>query len=220
MVCHTVHMTTRPDLYRPAYRSQTKTPAEMLELVRDAYILLAEPMNLDMSHLSNRVRMLTAQVLHEGYKWANNVGGLKRIAGYPWTSLGTHEVLPALTAAALMAEGRAGPPKFPHKHPPAYAAVYLYPGPNASRATHFAAFDDLYQGVVVWLNRLFTTFETEDMLKALDAADPLAYAAALKKRGYFTADTGEYGSALVKHLADVPSVPEGFGDNFFGGGLS
>lgn len=202
-------MTTSPDLYRPAYRSKSATPAEMLAMVTSSYLFSHGFFNHPLpAQWASHVRLLCAQVLHEGYKWANNVGGLKRIKGYPWTSLGTHEVLPALTCEALKREGRATAPKFPHKCPPGYAAVYLLPGPNASPATHFAAFDSLGEGVSVWVGKIVANYSTADAVKALDACNPHEYAAALKKAYYFTADAGEYGHALASHLATVPE-PEG-----------
>jgi hypothetical protein len=142
--------------------------------------------------------------------WNYNFTGLKAEKGKPWTNLGTHEIVKNELADQLERDGLATKPKFPHKAPEGYRAVYFKNlGPELShRATRFRAFDSAAEGAVASLlkyapaegDRPAGKFAKPKVLAALLAGDARAFALALKPIGYYTADAEEYATSVVSRL--------------------
>lgn len=189
-------MSADPDpLYVPPTRTSAE-PGELAASIGEWYVELTD------SPDRAAVALATAQALHEGCAWNFNVGGLKREAGEPWTTLGTHEVLPEPVALGYLERKQATEPKFPHAVKPGQRAVYFpNQGPGGPKATHFRAFLSLDDATFVFVHKLLVRFDAGE---ALRSGDPAALARALKRRGYYTAAEHEYAAALARRLEQVP----------------
>lgn len=226
-------------LYVPPKRVLITRPALVAAFGGAAAVLFGRPVSRRL------VELAAAQADHEMADDPSTVAdddacynysftGLKREKGLPWTTLGTHEVVKDEDAQAFLDKGVATKAKFAHKAPPGYRAVYFKNlGPELShRATHFRSFASAAEGAVASLlkyapaegERKAGRFATPAVLAALLAGDPVAFAKALKKIGYYTADEGEYAASVASRLPRARAAADALdwadlGAETFGDGL-
>lgn len=205
------------DLYVPPKRI-TIDPVDLIKAFAVAHVELTDA-PVDTPAARRLVEMVSAQARHEmaddattpaddDVAWNYNLTGLKREVGYPWTTLGTHEVISDERADQLEREGLAEPERHPHAAPPGRRAVYFKNlGRDRSHpATHFRAFPSL-EDAAWWSLRKYVVmgsrYATPSVQAALLDADTAAFAKALKRLGYYTADESQYAAALTSQLARV-----------------
>lgn len=189
-------------LWRPASRTRVE-PREVVEAFARAYVEV-----LDRPAHRPAVLVLAAQCLHEtagGSRCYNfNFSGLKAEAGRPYCTLGTHELLPTAQADALLAAGKALPPKFPHAPRDGRKAVYLKPD-SGLVAVRFRAFDGVDDGAW-WSTRKYAPgarYGRDEVARALEAGDPRGFAESIGALGYYTASRAEYAAAMAARLAEA-----------------
>lgn len=192
-------------LWRQAVRTRLE-PEAIIEAFALAYVEV-----FDRAPRRPAVLLLAAQSLHETAGGANiynyNFSGLKAEAGYPYCHLGTHELLPTAQADALLAAGKALPPKFPHAPRPGRKAVYL-PASSGLEATKFRAFERAEEGAW-WSCRKYAKgarYGVESVWVAIETGDPVAFSHAIGDLGYYSASKSEYAGAMVKRLAEASAV--------------
>lgn len=204
-------------LYVPPKRVTIDPVALITAFARASIELTDRP--VDSPAAVRLVEMVSAQARHEmaddattpaddDVAWNFNLTGLKREFGYAWTTLGTHEVVSDDLADELIKQGLAEPEHHKHDAPSDRRAVYFKNlGPEKSHpATHFRAFPSL-DDAAWWSLRKYlvmgSRYATPSVQAALLDADPLEFAKALKRLGYYSATEGQYGARLVDQLARV-----------------
>lgn len=205
------------DLYVAPQRC-TIDPVALITAFAVAHVELTDS-PVDTEAARRMVEMVAAQARHEMADDATtpadddvaynfNLTGLKREHGYAWTTLGTHEVISDERADQLIREGLAEPERHPHKAPAGRRAVYFKNlGPEKSHAaTHFRAFPSL-DDAAWWSLRKYlvmgSRYAVPSVQAALLDADTAAFAKALKRLGYYTAEESEYARALSAQLVRV-----------------
>ena len=133
-----------------------------------------------------------------------NLGNAKWTTGCgaDWCMFACGEEVTVETAAKLKAADPAlvqyvGSPYARNGH--AYQSIRLLP-PHPW--TRFRAFGTLREGAADHI-RLLRTDHYREAWAAVATGDPVAYAAALARAGYFTADTGQYARTLAQRLRMV-----------------
>jgi hypothetical protein len=205
------------DLYVPPTRTRI-VPVDLIKAFALAYVEIVDR-PADEPAPRRFVELVSAQARHElgddattpeddDVAWCWNLTGLKREAGYPWTTLGTHEVISDVKADALIAQGVAEEERHWHDAPSGMRAVYFKNlGPARSHAaTHFRAFRDL-NDAAWWSLRKYlvagSRYATPTVQSTLYDGDARAFAAALKRLGYYTSTEKQYGDRLVDQQAKV-----------------